>query len=164
MDRATFYKLKKRIKGLPKSEWLGALNDLPRRWKSHGQQTPEKERQEITKLAIKHPTWGCNRIQKELARQRITRSHNTIQKILNGEQLGTKTERWKFLDKPDVKHSAEQIAFIETMNPGPVPVVVDFRGAAFPGRTKVPGQAARSTGLVIGTGSVCQPSTLRSTI
>ena len=34
MDRTTFYKLKARCAGLPEGEWLAALQDDPRKWKT----------------------------------------------------------------------------------------------------------------------------------
>ena len=87
MDRTTFYKLRKRCDPLPEGEWLAALRDHDRTWKTHPQQTPDSERRVIMNLALTHPAWGCNRIEEELETKRIFRSHNTVQTILNKETL-----------------------------------------------------------------------------
>ena len=117
MDRTTFYKLKKRCGLLPEGEWPAALQNHRRRWKTHGQQTSKPNRRVIKELALAHPAWGCNRLEAELREIDISRSHNTIQKILNSENIGTRSDRWSALDQLDVEHSEEQIEFIEKFNP-----------------------------------------------
>ena len=96
--RVTVYKFLKRVKGRPKSEWDELLKDRPKRGKTHGQQTTDAQRKVILDLAAKHPAWGCAKIRDELTRRRITRSANTVQKILNAEGLTSVADRARALD------------------------------------------------------------------
>ena len=68
-------------------------------------------------MARAHPAWGCNRIETALRKQGISRSHNTVQNILNRAELGTQEKRWLDLDTAGAQHTAEQIEFIERFNP-----------------------------------------------
>ena len=117
MDRTTFYKLRKRCVGLPRSEWLAALNDHPRRGAKHSQKTTARALHAILKLARKHPSWGCNQLAQALRQDGHERSHNTVQKILNRREMGTRLQRWLVLDQKDIELTAEQFEFVLGFNP-----------------------------------------------
>ncbi|AMJ46487.1 transposase [Cereibacter sphaeroides] len=75
----------------------------------------------IKTLALAHPAYGCNRFEAMLALEGIRVSSITIQKILNENGLGTKSDRWLALEQANaekrIELTAEQAAFIEKLNP-----------------------------------------------
>src|SRR5919106_778520 len=72
-------------------------------------------------LALKHPAYGCNRLEALLALEGRRLSAITIQKILNDKGLGTRHERWLALERTNAERaielSPEQAAFLEKLNP-----------------------------------------------
>lgn len=117
MDRATFYKLSGRVEGLPREQWLAALEDLPRKWKSHGQQTTKAQRKKILDISLQNPAWGCQRISEWLAERGIERSANTVQKILISEGLGRRADRARRLDLADSILNQAQKEIVREFNP-----------------------------------------------
>ena len=117
MARTQFYEYKRRFQ----THGLEGLKDLPPVPKSHPQTTPPEVVEKIRKRALKHPAWGCNRLEHLLKAERISVSSVTIQKILNEHGLGTRHERWLALERAHaeegVRLTKEQIAFIEKHNP-----------------------------------------------
>jgi len=75
----------------------------------------------IVNLALKHPAWGCNRLERLLKADGVSVSSVTIQKILNKHDLGTRYHRWLALERRHaeggIRLTPEQIAFIEKQNP-----------------------------------------------
>ena len=66
------------------------MGDLPPIHKSHLQTTPEAVAC-IQELALRHPAYGCNRLEAMLALEGRQESSITIQKILNDNGLHTRT-------------------------------------------------------------------------
>ncbi|ABA78115.2 IS481 family transposase [Cereibacter sphaeroides] len=97
------------------------VKDLPPIHKSHPQSTPPETVARIKTLALAHPAYGCNRFEAMLALEGIRVSSITIQKILNENGLGTKSDRWLALEQANaekrIELTAEQAAFIEKLNP-----------------------------------------------
>ena len=117
MDRTSFYEWKRRFQ----LEGLAGLKDLPPIHKSHPQTTPVEVSDRILALALDHPAYGCNRIEAMLMLEGKRVSAITIQKILNDHDLGTRYDRWLALEarkaETPIELSAEQVAFIEKLNP-----------------------------------------------
>ena len=117
MTRTQFYEYKRRFQ----THGLEGLKDLPPIHKSHPQTTPPEVVKKILNLALKHPAWGCNRLEGLLKAEGINISNVTIQKILIKHELGSRYERWLALErkyaKEGIKLTKEQIAFIEKQNP-----------------------------------------------
>ena len=117
MTRTQFYEYKRRFQ----THGLEGLKDLPPIHKSHPQTTPPEVVKKILDLALKHPSWGCNRLEGLLKAEGVSVSNVTIQKILVKHQMGTRYERWLALErryaKEHIELTKEQIAFIEKQNP-----------------------------------------------
>jgi len=117
LDRTSFYEWKRRFQ----TQGLDGLKDLPPIHKSHPQTTPPETVERIRTLALAHPAYGCNRFEAMLALEGVRISSITIQKILNENGLGTKSNRWLALEKANAEQAieltAEQAAFIEKLNP-----------------------------------------------
>ncbi|WP_267931636.1 DDE-type integrase/transposase/recombinase, partial [Cereibacter sphaeroides] len=75
----------------------------------------------IKALALAHPAYGCNRFEAMLALEGGRVSSITIQKILNENRLGRKSDRWLALEQANadkrIELTPEQAAFIEKLNP-----------------------------------------------
>jgi transposase InsO family protein len=117
IDRTSFYDWKRRFQ----LEGLDGLKDLPPIAKSHPMTTPPEVVARIAALALKHPAYGCNRLEALLALEGRRLSAITIQKILNDKGLGTRHERWLALERTNAERaielSPEQAAFLEKLNP-----------------------------------------------
>src|ERR671912_635163 len=117
IDRTSFYEWKRRFQ----LEGLDGLKDLPPIAKSHPMATPPAVVERICALALKHPAYGCNRLEALLALEGRRLSAITIQKILNDKGLGTRQERWLALERKNAEQvielSPEQAAFLEKLNP-----------------------------------------------
>src|SRR5919106_174684 len=117
IDRTSFYDWKRRFQ----LEGLDGLKDLPPIAKSHPMTTPPQVAARIQALALKHPAYGCNRLEALLALEGRRLSAITIQKILNDKGLGTRHERWLALERTNAERaielSPEQAAFLEKLNP-----------------------------------------------
>jgi transposase InsO family protein len=117
IDRTSFYDWKRRFQ----LEGLDGLKDLPPIAKSHPMTTPPEVVARIAALALKHPAYGCNRLEALLALEGRRVSAITIQKILNDKGLGTRHERWLALEQKNAERaielSPEQAAFLEKLNP-----------------------------------------------
>jgi len=117
ISRTQFYEYKRRFQ----THGLEGLKDLPPIPKNHPQTTPPEVVERIIELALKHPSYGCNRLESLLRLEGIQVSYVTIQKILKTNQLGTRYERWLALEKKHadelIELSPEQVAFIEKLNP-----------------------------------------------
>ncbi len=86
MDRTSFYKWKRRFQ----SHGLEGLKDLPPIAKSHPQAVPAEIEECIVELAISHPSYGCNKLEKLLSLEGPYVSNVTIQKILIAHGLGSR--------------------------------------------------------------------------
>ena len=117
LDRTSFYEWKRRFQ----TQGFEGLKDLPPIHKSHPQTTRPEVVEKIKALALEHPAYGCNRLEAMLALEGIRVSSITIQKILNENGLGTRYDRWLALEarnaETPIELSAEQVAFIEKLNP-----------------------------------------------
>jgi transposase InsO family protein len=117
IDRTSFYDWKRRFQ----THGLDGLKDLPPLAKSHPMTTPPEVVARIEELAIRHPAYGCNRLEALLALEGRRVSAITVQKILNDQGLGTRHERWLALERKNADEpldlSPEQVAFLEKLNP-----------------------------------------------
>ena len=117
LDRTSFYEWKRRFQ----TQGFEGLKDLPPIHKSHPQTTPPETVERIKELALKHPAYGCNRLEAMLALEGRRVSSITIQKILNDNGLGARHDRWLALEQANadkrLELSAEQTAFLEKRNP-----------------------------------------------
>ncbi len=117
ISRSQFYEYKRRFQ----THGLEGLKDLPPIPKSHPQTTPPEVVRRIVALALKHPAWGCNRLEGLLKAEGVSVSAVTIQKILNEKDLGTRHARWLALERRHLERGTrltkEQVAFIERQNP-----------------------------------------------
>lgn len=116
-DRTSFYEWKRRFQ----TQGFEGLKDLPPIHKSHPQTTSPETVERIRALALAHPAYGCNRFEAMLALEGVRVSSITIQKILNENGLGTKSDRWLALKQAHaetaIELTAEQATFIEKLNP-----------------------------------------------
>ena len=117
IKRTQFYKFKRRFQ----VQGVEGLKNLPPIPKNHPLTTPPAQIEQILDLALKHPAYGCSRLESLLAADGKGLSNVTIQKILKKRQLGTRRERWLFLEGKYAEQKGpltdEQIAFIEKGNP-----------------------------------------------
>jgi transposase InsO family protein len=117
LDRTSFYEWKRRFQ----AQGFEGLKDLPPIPKSHPLTTPEPVVERIKALALAHPANGCNRHEATLALEGVQVSAITVQKILNGQGLGTRVDRWLALETANARKAVEitpeQIAFLEKLNP-----------------------------------------------
>jgi len=117
MDRTSFYEWKRRFQ----THGLEGLKDLPPIHKSHPQTVKPEVQARIVELALAHPSYGCNKIEKLLSFEGPYASNVTIQKILIEHGLGSRYDRWLALEKKaaeqSIELSSDQIAFIEKQNP-----------------------------------------------
>jgi len=117
MARSRFYGYKRRFQ----THGLEGLKDLPPVHKTHPQTTPPHVVKKIFNLALKHPAWGCNRLDRLLEADGVSVSSVTIQKILNKHGLRTRYDRRLALERRHLERgirlTTEQIAFIEKQNP-----------------------------------------------
>ena len=117
LDRTSFYEWKRRFQ----TQGFEGLKDLPPIHKSHPQTTPEPVLVRIREMALAHPAYGCNRFEAMLALEGVRVSSITIQKILNDNGLGRKSDRWLALEQANaekrIELTPEQAAFIEKLNP-----------------------------------------------
>ena len=82
MARSRFYEYKRRFQ----THGLEGLKDLPPIHKLHPQTTPPQVVKKILNLALKHPAWGCNRLERLLKADGISVSSVTIQKTLKDSE------------------------------------------------------------------------------
>jgi transposase InsO family protein len=117
MDRVSFYEWKRRFQ----THGLEGLKDLPPIAKSHPNTVKPEVEERILALAFKHPSYGCNKLEKLLSLEGPYVSNVTIQKILIDHGLGSRYERWLALEKKTAEEglelTKEQIAYIEKINP-----------------------------------------------
>lgn len=117
MTRTQFYEFKRRFQ----TQGLEGLKDLPPIPKSHPMATPPELVEQVLALALKHPAYGCNKLEALLMAQGKRLSNVTIQKILIEHRLGSRYERWLALEQKNAEQAieltVEQIAFIEKSNP-----------------------------------------------
>jgi len=117
MDRTSFYEWKRRFQ----THGLEGLKDLPPIHKSHPQTMKLEVEARIVELALAHPSYGCNKIEKLLSLEGPYVSNVTIQKILIEHSLGSRYDRWLALEKKSAEDGLElssaQIAYIEKLNP-----------------------------------------------
>lgn len=117
MDRASFYEWKRRFQ----TSGLEGLKDLPPIAKTHPQAVPPETEERIVALALEHPSYGCNKVEKLLSLEGPYVSNVSIQKILIEHGLGSRYERWLALEKKSADEGTElskdQIAYIEKLNP-----------------------------------------------
>ena len=117
ISRTQFYEYKRRFQ----THGIEGLRDLPPIAKSHPHTTPKETVEKIKTLALRHPSYGCNRLESLLKADGVSISYVTIQKILDKHNLGTRYDRWLALEKEAeskaIKFSGEQVAFIEKQNP-----------------------------------------------
>lgn len=117
LDRTSFYEWKRRFQ----TQGFEGLKDLPPIHKSHPQTTPPETVERIRALALAHPAYGCNRFEAMLALEGVRVSSITIQKTLNENGLGTKSDRWLTQEQTNaetaIELTPEQAAFIEKLNP-----------------------------------------------
>ena len=117
MDRASFYEWKRRFQ----TSGLEGLKDLPPIAKTHPQAVPPETEKRIVALALEHPSYGCNKVEKLLSLEGPYVSNVSIQKILIEHGLGSRYERWLALEKKSadegIELSKDQIAYIEKLNP-----------------------------------------------
>src|SRR5918994_1926001 len=95
IDRTSFYDWKRRFQ----LQGLDGLKDLPPITKSHPLTTPPEVVERIAAFALRHPAYGCNRLEALLALEGRRLSAITIQKILN--DIGHR-RRVRGLDRADV--------------------------------------------------------------
>ena len=107
LDRTSFYEWKRRFQ----TQGFEGLKDLPPIHKSHPQTRPPETVERIRALALAHPAYGCNRFEAMLALEGVRVSSITIQRILNENGLGTKSDRWLALEKANAEQAIE-IAFL----------------------------------------------------
>ena len=83
--------------------------------------TPKETVEKIKSLALKHPSYGCNRLEALIKAEGISVSYVTIQKILDKNNLGSRYQRWLALEEQvpgnAIELNGEQVAFIEKQNP-----------------------------------------------
>jgi transposase len=117
MDRTSFYKWKRRFQ----RHGLEGLKDLPPIHKSHPQAVKPEVKARIIELALAHPSYGCNKLEKLLSLEGPYVSNVTIQKILIEQGLGSRYDRWLALEKKahedELVLSSEQVAYIEKHGP-----------------------------------------------
>jgi len=117
MDRTSFYEWKRRFQ----THGLEGLKDLPPIHKSHPQTMKLEVEARIVELALAHPSYGCNKIEKLLSLEGPYVSNVTIQKILIEHDHGSRYDRWLALEKKSAEDGLElssaQIAYIEKLNP-----------------------------------------------
>lgn len=117
ISRTQFYEHKRRFQ----THGIEGLKDLPPIAKSHPNTTPPEVVERIKKLALEHPSYGCNRLEALLKADGHAVSYVVIQKILNRNGLGTRYDRWLALEQKNaeqaVELTGEQVAFIEKHNP-----------------------------------------------
>ncbi len=117
MDRASFYEWKRRFQ----THGLEGLKDLPPIAKTHPQAVAAEVQERIVALALEHPSYGCNKIEKLNSLEGPYISNVTIQKILIEHGLGSRYERWLALEKKSAEEgielSGDQITYIEKLNP-----------------------------------------------
>jgi len=115
-SRTQFYVYKKRYEEFG----LEGLKDRPPIPHSHPHATPPDTIEEILRLCLTHPSWGCDRLSDHLAKNGANISSQTVQNILNRENVGTKRDRWLLLEKrqkQELELTGEQVAFLERQNP-----------------------------------------------
>jgi transposase InsO family protein len=117
MTRTQFYDYKRRFQ----THGFQGLKDLPPIHKTHPQTTLPEVVEQILKLSLQHPGWGCLRLSDTLKLQGVSVSGPTIQSILNKHEMGSMYERLLKLEEQRASEplelSAEQIALIEKANP-----------------------------------------------
>lgn len=89
--------------------------------KSHPQAVKPEVEARIIELALEHPSYGCNKLEKLLSLEGPYVSNVTIQKILIEHGLGSRYDRWLALERKSAERgielTAEQVAYIEKLNP-----------------------------------------------
>nr|WP_309504527.1 helix-turn-helix domain-containing protein [uncultured Roseovarius sp.] len=117
ISRSTIYEWKQRFE----EKGLEGLDPLPSTPRAHPQTTAKHVEEQIKKLALAHPRWGCDRIQDFLSAAAPSVSSTTIQKILNKSEIGSRTERWlaleKLVESQEISLSVEQNDFVSERNP-----------------------------------------------
>lgn len=87
MDRASFYEWKRRFQ----TQGLEGLKDYPPIAKSHPQAVPPEIKQRIVDIALDHPSYGCNKVEKMLSLESRYVSNVLNQKILIDHGLESAT-------------------------------------------------------------------------
>jgi transposase InsO family protein len=116
-SRTQFYVYKQRFQ----ESGMDGLKDLPPIPHSHPHATSTELVKRILELSLDHPSWGCDRLSAQLEEEGESISAQTVQNILNREEMGTKRDRWLILEQrqreEDADLSGEQIVFLEKQNP-----------------------------------------------
>lgn len=115
-SRTQFYVYKKRYEKFG----LEGLKDRPPISHSHPNVTPPETKEEILALCLQHPSWGCDRLSDHLVKNGTHISSQTVQNILNQENLGTRRDRWLLLETRRTEEAdltREQNEFLEKQNP-----------------------------------------------
>jgi transposase InsO family protein len=117
MDRTSFYAYKERFQQLG----LEGLKDLPPIHKSHPQTTAPEVVEQVLKLSLARPSWGCCKLSDHLKLEGIHVSSPTIQGILAKHGMASRYERLLKLEdqaaKEHIELTAEQVELIEKNNP-----------------------------------------------
>jgi hypothetical protein len=87
--RTQFYDFKRRFE----TQGVEGLKDLPPIPKSHPMTTPPELVEQVLALALKHPAYGCNKLEALLMAEGKRLANVTIQKILQDHQMGSRYER-----------------------------------------------------------------------
>lgn len=117
MDRTTFYEYKRRFQ----THGLEGLKDLPPIPHSHPQTTPSEIVDQIIKLSLNHPAWGCGKISDMLKLEGISVSAPTVQNILTQHGMRTMYDRLLKLEEKTAQETialtGEQLKYLEQINP-----------------------------------------------
>lgn len=117
ISRSTIYEWAQRFE----EQGLDGLVPLPPPPRTHPQATTLSATEQITELALAHPSWGCDRVAEVLSGAAPSVSPTTIQKILNKRGLGTRAQRWLALEQrvedKEISLTTEQHDFVFDRNP-----------------------------------------------
>jgi len=117
LSRSQFYEYKRRFQ----THGIEGLKDLPPIARNHPFTTPNQVVKRILELTMKHPSYGCNRLEALIKAEGHSVSAITIQKILDKNGLTTRYDRWLALEEKNshqaITLTGEQVAFIERQNP-----------------------------------------------
>lgn len=117
MDRASFYKWKKRFE----KEGASALANKKGTGRSHPRKIPDSFVDEIVETALTHPNWGCGKIAEFLSKKGIKVSSPTVQAVFIRRKISTIGSRVSALETECFlrgrKLSSEQFRLIEKNNP-----------------------------------------------
>ena len=88
---------------------------------SHPATTLLEVEQQILDLSREHPAWGCNKLCEQLKEMGVTRSAETLRKIIKRKGMETSHNRWLELERTyrqgNSELTLEQVTFVEKINP-----------------------------------------------